>query len=396
MTTVDNLLLTIANATSPSIEEQVTPRDAKILRSLVISASSHAFLTENQSNLLLKLLKENAKKLKDFTLDINSAVGNPTWSKEFRKLDQMKKFYIGKNSEQDPLLVIEFSFNARIRKILSGLYRSLDGLSLPGNAKINTAELTERNIVVLYEELAPLEFEIDETIQEYYTLIKSWNESEIKDQFLISNITHKNFHQAITDDLGINTKVNQNILNDRSVRYQCHIDGEKNQAGGLIETLANRSRPRVWINKNKTELDEVISALISLHRLPLLVVFDGTPDNKFLERIELLSSALENNGIYDKIGVFFRLNNDESGQEFNRYIATKGYNYNLCKDSQVAVLMNGKLPKFFLKTAWQPMSVIALDTKMGLRHGKTSVYSNKCDLVIEWSDKEVLFEKQGI
>jgi hypothetical protein len=58
--------------------------------------------------------------------------------------------------------------------------------------------------------------------------------------------------------------------------------------------------------------------------------------------------------------------------------------------------MSGKLPKFFLKNPWQPMSVIALDTKMGLRHGKTSVYSNCCDLIVEWADKEVMFENKVI
>ena len=36
------------------------------------------------------------------------------------------------------------------------------------------------------------------------------------------------------------------------------------------------------------------------------------------------------------------------------------------------------------------MSVIMLNTRMGLRHGKTAVYSNYCDLIVEWSDEPAL------
>jgi len=56
--------------------------------------------------------------------------------------------------------------------------------------------------------------------------------------------------------------------------------------------------------------------------------------------------------------------------------------------------MSGKIPKFFLTNPWKPMSVLTLDTKMGLRHGKTSVYSNCCDLIIEWAEAPPLIEQK--
>ena len=394
MTTVDNLLLNIVNSLSPLLEEQVSSRDAKILRSLALSVNNQSFLTENQANLLLKLLKENTKKLENFTTGIVSAIENPTWSKEFRKIEQVRKFFIGKNSEQNPILVIEFTFNSKIRKILSGMYNRLNGLSMPGNSKIVTAELTEKNIIALYEELEPHGFDIDPLIKSHYDTIRSWVEEDVRSQFLISNLNHKNFHQAITDDLGINTKVNQNLLSDRCVRYQYFLESKNDQPQNLTEIIANRSKPRIWIDKNKHGLDEVISSLIILRRMPLLVVVDSTISSKF--PIEMLSDALETNSIYDRVGVHFRLpNGEEKSKELNQFISNKSYNYELVRDTQVAVLMNGKLPKFYLNSSWQPMSVIALDTKMGLRHGKTSIYANRCDLVIEWSDKETLFENKG-
>jgi len=86
----------------------------------------------------------------------------------------------------------------------------------------------------------------------------------------------------------------------------------------------------------------------------------------------------------------------EIGKEFNQLIKNKSYNNALDKDTQIAVVQSGKIPKFFLKNAWRPMSVLALDTKMGLRHGKTSVYSNCCDLIIEWADEPVMMDIRTI
>ena len=54
--TVDNLLIKISNATNPAIEDQISGRDCKVLRSLASSVNSHIFITENQSRLLVKIL----------------------------------------------------------------------------------------------------------------------------------------------------------------------------------------------------------------------------------------------------------------------------------------------------------------------------------------------------
>ena len=134
-------------------------------------------------------------------------------------------------------------------------------------------------------------------------------------------------------------------------------------------------------------MTEVIESLINLKRLPILVVFDTLVNNKYLENLEILSESLEKNGIVDNIGIYFRLPNDEVGKQFNQLIKDKQYNYPLDNTTQVAGVMSGKLPKFFLKNAWRPMSVIALDSRMGMRHGKTAVYSNCCDLIVEWADE---------
>jgi len=396
MTTVDNLLLKIINFTEPTIEETIAPRDSKVLRSLAASIASNFFITENQSRLLIKILKENSKKLPKFSEEISSTLGAPTWSKSFRHIEQVKKFYIKKNEDHEPVLFIELTYSQEIRKILQNLSNTVEGLVASLAGKTWQAELTEKNIVALYEAFEPHDFDIDETIKNHYETIKMWSETEFRNQFIISNIEHKNFLRHITDDLGIETPINQSIINDRSMRYQYFTENAKNHGETLTEVIANRPKSRVWVDKEQHGMDAVICSLVNLHRFPLLVVFDTIVNAQYLTNLQILTDALEKNNISSGVGVYFRLPNDTMGKQFNSLIADKQYNHRLDADLKVAAVMSGKIPKFFLNNTWKPMSVIALDTKMGLRHGKTSVYSNCCDCIIEWSDADPMFDKKII
>jgi len=393
MTTIDALLLKIVNFPETTIEEQIASRDSRVLRSLASSINTHLFITENQSQLLVKILRENSEKIPVFSEEIKTALTTPSWSKAFRRIEQVKKLYIDRDAEQEFAIFIEFTFSSNIRKILQGISEKIESLTTTQTHKRWQAALTENNIVHLYEALAPLEFEIDDTITGHYRTIKSWSKTEVDNQFLITNIIHPNFQKSITADLGIKTTIDQNIINDRSMRYQYRVENPKNPGENLVEYMATRSKTKVWVDKKEHGLDEVIAGLIQLKRLPLLVVFDTVITNKYFENLEILSDALEKNNIFNRIGVYFRLANDESGKTFNQFIAEKNYNYNLTTDTQVACVSSGKLPKFFLKTAWRPMSVITLDTRMGLRHGKTAVYSNCCDLVIEYAEQPSIMEQ---
>ena len=90
MHTIDTLLLQIINFSSPVIEECVSLRDAKVLRSLALSVSNENFITENQSKLLIKLLRENTAKISHFSQEIKECLISPAWSKPFRKIEQVR------------------------------------------------------------------------------------------------------------------------------------------------------------------------------------------------------------------------------------------------------------------------------------------------------------------
>ena len=392
MITVDNLLLQIVNFTSPTIEEQIQSKDSRVLRSLATSVISHVFITENQSNLLLKILRENQKKLKFFGDEIATVLASPQWSRDFRQVEQVRKMYISKNEDNEPGIQIEFTYNSEIRKILQNLTKKVENLNQAVPGKMFTADLTEQNIVCLIEALEPLEFDIVDSIRNHYTTIKSWSKLNFDHQFLLTSITNQNFHKAITADLGIETPLDQSIINDRSVRYQYLTETAKNPGETLVEYVANRPNTRLWVDKAQHSLTAILESLVYLKRIPVMVVFDNTTESKSLENLELLSNALKDVGIFDDVGIYFRLQNTDVGRKFNQLIAANSYNSKLDSTTKIAGVQGGKIPKFFLTNTWRPMSVIAIDTRMGLRHGKTSVYTNCCDLIIEHSDEASILE----
>jgi hypothetical protein len=390
MITVDNILLKIVNFAGPTIEEIMPSRDSRVLRSLATAVNTHYFITESQSKLLLKILKEHREKISINCEELTYVLELPTWSKTFRKVEQVKKLFLSKNSSDDLVLFVEFTFSANIRKIIQNNIKHIENLIQIAPGKTYQADLSEKNIVVLIELLSPLEFEIDELLKKHYETIKSWEKTTFSDQFLIGNMPGNNFQKTITDDLGLSTTIDKNIINDRSVRYQYFAEKPEKSGNSLVEYIANRSQPRLWIDSTIHTVDTVIASLISLKRFPLLVVFPNWLPQKLQENMVILSDSLENNNIADSVGIYFRMDNDPQGKLFNQLIAEKKYNIQLDSATQVVGIQTGKLPKFLIKNDWTPMSVISFDAN--LRYNKASLYTNCCDLVITYSEAPTIIE----
>jgi hypothetical protein len=393
MTTVDKLLLKVLNQPSDQLIN-VPSRDIKVLKSLGKIVSGNNFITENQGRLLLKILSENSEKFGDLKNEVIEDLKIPTWSKPFRSVDKTKKVYTGICSDGTPLLTIEFAFSSTIRKLLHANFKKISGIAQHTNGRIYTADLTEKNIVTVMELLDPYGFEFDEKIHNFYNTIKLWSEIEVKSQFLISNISHTNFQRHITADLGINTPLDDNIINDRAVRYQYFVEKSEKIPENLTEKIAYREKSKVWVNRKQYELADVFTSLLKLKRLPALVIFDYNDHKKCLEELAILNDSLEKNRIFDNVGIYFRLPNDEYGAEFNKFIADHQYNVQLDQTTKIVGVQNGKIPKFFLKNDWKPMSVIAIGSS--LKQTKTAVYANCCDLIISYTDSQPIIETRTV
>lgn len=392
MITVDKILLNLVQSNTPVLEEVLQKRDSRVLRSLTTAVSSLTFITENQGKLLIKILSENSEKLGLNKIDVLSMIEAPTWSKHFREVDRTKKLYTGNNADNDLVIIIEFAFSAGLRKIMQSIEKKISGLVMVHPGRVYHADLNEKNIVFLVDTFKQLDFDIDEKVTNFHYTIKNWSKQQVVDQFYLTNITHDNFQFHITADLGLDTAIDQNIINDRSLHYQYFTEKTEKNPENLTEILAMRNNPRVWLDKKTISLEEIFQSITELKRFPVLLVFDGFDEKRCLQDLTKISENLEKNGIFTDVGIYFRLENSEIGKEFNKFISNKKYNSQLNQHTKVVGVQNGKIPKFLLKTDWKPMSVISLSTS--LRNTKTSVYANCCDLVITYSESEPLIESR--
>lgn len=394
MTTIDQLLTKIVNNSSPTIEELIAKRDARVLRSIETAISSPLFITENQSRLLCKILKDNEKKLNFLGDELTNSLALPTWSRVFRQVDQTKRMFIGKNPDDEQTIVIEYAFSSAIRKIMGVVGKQTDGPIISINNRIHQCDLTEKNIALLVDALTPLDFEIHETLKNHYSTIKSWSENEVKNQFLLTSITNQNFHKQITNDLGISTPIDTNVIADRSMRYQFFVENPEKSPETLTKKIANREGTRVWVDSNKFSVEDIVQSLIDLKRFPVMFVFDGFSPDGQTSKLHEIAKCLDKFGIHDHVGMYFRLPNNPIGKDFNELIQQRQYNCVLDKNTKVVGVQSGKIPKFFLNNEWKPMSVVGLSTV--LRHSKTAVYANCCDLIISHTDTNPIIENTKI
>jgi hypothetical protein len=393
MTTTDNLLLKITDNTVTPVEEYMSPKDARLARSLATAVNLPIFLTENQAKLTIKLLTHYSKKILLIESDVETILKHPTWSKEFRFVEQIRKIYLRNNPTGENAIFIEFTFSSPLRKTLTAMSKHVQGGVQPLSTKVVWVDLTEKNIVIVVDTLKLLKFDIDQKIQDFYQIIKKWEVTHDCQKLFYGDNLMPSIKNLLETEIDPKLDNADNLIIDRSNRYQYIVKKTEKNQENLEDYISHRTTSKVWVDSNIHSLSNVIVSLTKLNRLPLLVVFDSWSDEVCFKNLQNLSNSLDTNGINDNIGIYFRLPSTGIGKEFNTLIGSKNYNSKLDSTTSVACIQTSKLPKFFLKgCSWSPKSVIVLSNN--LRHSKTAVYTNRCDLIVSYADKPSLFDSQ--
>lgn len=390
MTTIDQLLIHILKNNTEVLHTFVSNKDMRILSSILKSVTGPNFITENQGKLLIKIFTENKKNMREVVEDFDNILVAPIWSRPFRPADTTKKLYVMQTDDRPPFIVIDFAYSSAIKKKLSTLNKDVSGLVQILNSKVYHADLTEKNVVTLVDHLTPMKFDIEEKLRDFYQIIKSWDKTEVESQYVITETANQTLLKKLKDDIGEDAFNDENILSDRSVRYQYLCVKPTKNPENLTNLIATRMSTKVWVDTKKFSLEDIFQSLKELKRFPALVVFDPHVVKNSFSDLTKISDFLENNDMTENVGIYFRLSNDESGKDFNQLIAQKKYNCQLTEHTNLVGVQSGKIPKFLLKNDWMPMSVISIGNN--LRHNKTAVYANCCDLVISYSETEPLYE----
>jgi hypothetical protein len=381
--TVDQLLKQLRFISSPSLGDLIPYSDSITLLNL-IEEMQLEFITQNQANLIIKILENNAEKLLPLVPELSAVVQDPIWSKSFKPVEKYQKMYITCDNGFK-VITLDFSFSTlfrdKIAELRVGVKAGDFSIITITTCRYYEVELTENAVVKLVNTFKTYDFEISDEILSYYNTITAWKLSDINNQLSLDNASDvvKNAMSLLKQDEFYNTK-----LIDRRIKYQYFMRGQPNES--LLDKIAYRETPEVWVNWQKYELGEVVKSLIDLERMPLLFVFNTTRYNEetLFKQLKMVSQSLEDNGIIDSVGVFCRLNN-KAGKAFNEFITAKQYNIRADNTTQV-VAINRNLPKFLLELNWNPMSVICIGD--GLPAGRTAMYTRRSDLVINYSEHE--------
>jgi len=385
MITVDTLLIELFRQGIEKLSENIPLRDKKVLISLAKQINSGHFLTENQAKLLVKIFNENSEHIFSSLPEQKMAVESPTWSSPFRIIEQVRRIFL--NKDTDSRIIVEFTYNKRLRQLVTDLNKTIDGQMISLNPKQYSLPLTEKNIHLVVGTFMSHKFDIDPIILKFYEEISEFHASTVN-QFDVFNLSNEKLSTAIKHDIGEISESNLILLNDRRMKFQYSIF-PKNPEISLKNAIANRPGNRVWVDSTSTTLDDLVAALQELNRLPALFVFNGHESKDCLQNLQKMSKSLKNNGINGNVGVYFRFDsNTDSNKEFNSTVSNLGYNAKLDSNTKVVGIANSKLPKFLLQANWYPKSVITFSNNF--KGNKTSVYCDAVDLIVYYNDKRPL------
>lgn len=391
MNSTDNILLDLYSNQSHCIDKSIPARDRKILFSLFRQITNGHFLTENQGKLLVKIFKENYSVLSETNKDLLELIENPIWSKPFRRIEQVKKIYLSGTEEKQ--IIVEFTFNKRIREQFVKMSKDLEGGITSVGSKKHSIALTEKNLIILLRSLKNYNFIIDPTITNFYQeIVEILKTSD--SPFLFEKLDNKRLLEQLNKDMTDNDIQNQLLINDRKIRYQYQISSQF-EANTLSEKIANRSSIKLYANKKIISLVNIVQSLIELNRLPILCIFSGHDSKESHLDLLNLNLALEKNNITDNVGIYFRFDNTtEQNKIFNDVLSRFKYNAKLNHDTKIVGLANNKLPKFIVKDSWKPNSIISFTNTF--KNNKTSVYCDDVDLIIYYHDREPLGDISAI
>lgn len=378
--TIDNILRSIA----PSLKSDpklIPTKDKRILLSLYSQMDQGHFLTENQSKLLTKILKENLSSIEKIEPNSGTILDANNWSKAFRVIQRVRKIQLCEDPKNT--ILVEFTYDKRLKEKLVNLNSKIDGTISAVGSKSYAISLTETNVHTLVSTFIKDDFQVDEKIMDFYLEIDKILRNK-SNTFDISFEENQSFKKIVTDNVGpINAK-NSLMLHDRKIRYQYDFSG-KIEANSLVEKIASRKNNKIFINALHVSLSDVIAALEELKRLPLLTIFDGHDSKVNKKTLDLLLEAAKKTGYDDKIGIYFRFDSKNDHAGFNLAIAANNLNKNLDSHTMIAGIANSKLPKFMIKSKWKPETVISFTGNF--RHNKSAVYCNDVDLIVYYLDK---------
>ena len=378
---IDDIVFKLAEHGFDRLTPAITQGDCRILKSISKSLDTDEYITESQANLVVKILKVNLEYLNFIGPELIDTIKNPTWNKKFKILDVIKQVNIIQAPNKEFSIDVYFTYDREIVKILKGLEKIAQVDRKYNEGKHVFFALDEKSLINIHTMLSPLNFEFSEDFLELLEKVKKIDVHAARAKILFENLYNSKIKKFIDEE----TLDEQLLLLDRKIRYQYEFfdNFEENVKSTLTYKIANRKINRVFIDKNKIDLLEILQSFNSLKRHKILFVFDEYKPNDCIAGLQNIKTTAEQLKETD-IGIYFRFNNKNHGIVFNKLIAEHNFNSRLTDKTKMVGISNGKVPKFMLKNDWYPDAVVSFTNHF--RNNRSQVYCDACDLIVYYTD----------
>lgn len=218
--------------------------------------------------------------------------------------------------------------------------------------------LTDLNIDLILGKFIDKGFEIDQELLDRYNDIQKIKENKTNyipyfDGENICNLNANAIH-FLKKEIEEISKDNFIKVADRSLRYGYQVD--KKECVSIVEKIAYRNSPSVHIKPSKHNLQEVLMALHTLDRFPLVVLLN---ENEALNQLDSVYKIFRDVVPSSQQAVMFRKTGYD---DFNVYVKDKSLNNWVDNNTKIVYINAKKVPKVLLSSGWNPITAICFDS----------------------------------
>lgn len=388
LTTIEDLL-EIAAGLKNNSKIQLESSDVTIMHSIARQVFKGTALTDRQ----YILMQEKLTKYRDqFTaLDYKFDQAVSALRQPLREIDRSKYIRIvddfnGHNYARDKDLgikhtwmVVKFPFSKSLILSVTNATKDTSTYHHSKGSHEHFFVLNEINVMNVVSEFKDKNFDIEQSILDYYHSIVEINQSPENYIPGIFNGTLKNISdeskRQIDADLGELTKENLLIYIDRKRRYGIEIVNPMPNIIDLTSEIALRNKTEYLSKPSNQRFESLIESIYTLDRFPLLVVID---EKEAEVQLDQTFTCLKNIVPVEEQSVLFRLSSDDNS--FNEYVKDKKLNNWVDKNTKVVYINNNKLPKLVINGDWKPIAALAFGSQ--INRFIDCFIKNYCDLII--------------
>jgi hypothetical protein len=408
--TIEDLLEILAGLQQgPKV--QIEPSDATIMYSIARQVFKGTALTDRQ----LSVVKEKLQTYKEQFLEIDFDLAIENLRMPLRHIDRSKYIKIVDTAdvyvdtvyesykEKWKWIKIRFPFSKKLIVSLESISKESADYQHKKGSHEHYFLLNEVNTVNVIDAFKDKSFDIDQELLDWYEKLKDMKNN--KEQYLpgIYNFKLKNLNEKainyMVSTLGDPNIENLSLYKDRSESLGLEhfdtqdLDKSINMLTTLSQKIVKRTKSNVLVNKNHFNIHNLCETLLELNRFPLLVVL---PESNPLEPLHKIHNGLSGFIDSSESSVLFRLET-HTNYEFNNYVKQQKLNSPLDKSLKVVYINNNKIPKPLIKSGWNPLTVLLMDSARP--HTNVGTYINEADLVIHYDEtmsQFMRFQKNGI